>query len=140
MKKIHYSLLFFNLLPIYPLDGGRILHAFSCYFLSYYKSYTFLFFFSYCFLFLLFLLFFFSPDLSFFLLLFIIVSRIICEKKNIKYYKERFLLERYLKKYTFKKRKIVKGEEEFLRNYTHIVKTNKWYQTEQDYLKEKYQR
>lgn len=43
----HYPLLFFNLLPIYPLDGSKFLFLFSNFFFSYYNCYLFLFFFSY---------------------------------------------------------------------------------------------
>ena len=137
-KQIHYSLLFFNLLPFYPLDGGRILQVFSCYFLSYQKSYTFILTVSYSILILLLLLLFFLPSIFLLLLFFLLLFRFLSEKKNIKYYKERFFLERYLKKYPFKKRKIVKNEKDFFRSYNHIIKKGTWYQTEEEYLKQKY--
>ena len=35
----HYSLLFFNLLPIYPLDGGKIMNIVCGYFFNYLKSF-----------------------------------------------------------------------------------------------------
>ena len=37
-KHYHYTLLFFNLLPIYPLDGGRILNIMINYILPYKKG------------------------------------------------------------------------------------------------------
>ncbi len=35
----HYSILIFNMLPIYPLDGGKIMNNLWCYRLSYLKSF-----------------------------------------------------------------------------------------------------
>ena len=58
--------------------------------------------------------------------------------KYLKYYYERFFLERYLKRLVYKKRKIVKSDKKFRREYSHIIKRGNWYQDEQDYLKDKY--
>ena len=44
LSKFHYPLLFFNLLPIYPLDGAKILFLLFNLFTSYYHSYLILFF------------------------------------------------------------------------------------------------
>lgn len=140
LKSIHYSLLFFNLLPIYPFDGGRILQVLSCSFLSYQNSYQFILFVSYIFLFFILVLFFYAPSLSFFFLLLIVFLRFQKEKKQIDYNKEKFLLERYLHNYSYKKTKIVQHEKQFKRSYTHIIQSFPWYQTEKKYLIKKYEK
>ena len=37
-KSYHYTLLFFNLMPIYPLDGGKLLNIIINYLLPYKKG------------------------------------------------------------------------------------------------------
>ena len=39
IKVYHYALLFFNLLPIYPLDGGKIVNILCGYFFNYLKCF-----------------------------------------------------------------------------------------------------
>lgn len=135
---IHYNILVFNLLPIYPLDGGRIIEVLLCYFMSYQDSYKVTFLISYLSLLLIFIFFLVYPSTYFLLMFILILLRLIKEKKYLKYYYERFLLERYLKKLVYKKRKIVKSEKKFQREYSHIIKNGDWYQSEEEYLKDKY--
>ena len=135
---IHYNILVFNLLPIYPLDGGRIIEVLLCYFMSYQDSYKVTFLISYLSLLLIFIFFLVYPSTYFLLMFILILLRLIKEKKYLKYYYERFLLERYLKKLVYKKRKIVRSEKKFRREYSHIIKNGNWYQSEEEYLKDKY--
>lgn len=135
---IHYNILVFNLLPIYPLDGGRIIEVLLCYFIAYQDSYKVTFIISYLSLTVIFLFFLIYPNTYFLLMFILILLRLIKERENIKYYYERFLLERYLKRLVYKKRKIVKTEKKFKREYSHIIKRGNWYQDEESYLKDKY--
>lgn len=48
LQRINCSILLFNLLPIYPLDGSRCLFAFFKLFLSYNKSKLFIYYISWC--------------------------------------------------------------------------------------------
>jgi len=135
---VHYNILVFNLLPIYPLDGGRIIEVFLCYFIAYQDSYKVTFFISYLTLAGIFLFFLIYPSTYFLLMFILILLRLVKEKKYLKYYYEKFFLERYLKSLVYKKRKIVKSDKKFRREYSHIIKRGNWYQDEQDYLKDKY--
>ena len=74
-------------------------------------------------------------------LLFIIILlgiKMYQERKKIHYYFQRFLLERFLKKYQFKKTIIVPSEQAFKRDCSHILKIKNRYKTEQEYLDDKY--
>lgn len=138
LTNIHYQILLFNLLPIYPLDGGRILQCFSCYFISYYRSFQFIYYVSYTVIICLFLMI--HPSLQLLLIGSILFIRMILEQKKTKYYQEKFLLERYLHVYPFKKKKIVTSDKNFKRDYQHIVYQNKKYLYEKEYLYKKYQK
>jgi len=110
LKQYHYALLFFNLLPIYPLDGGKLLIIFFHKLFSFSFTYTLTYLLSFIetFLFLLFII---NKKLSFLL----IVIFIILLKENYtnfkkqKYMFHKFLLERYLYSYSFPKTKRING-------------------------------
>lgn len=140
IKIINYSILLFNLLPIYPLDGGKLLHCFICFFTSYNMSFKIVYLISYLLLTLIIIFFIYSPNLNIFLILILLITRLKKEQKLTNYYKEKFLLERYLHKYRFKKSKIVTTENNFKRDYHHLLKLNKDYLLEEEYLKNKYKK
>lgn len=97
----NYFLLSFNLLPIYPLDGGRIVCNIFMHIFPYKKSLKYSIFLSY--LFLLITFFFINNYIIVYISLFFLINKIIAEHKNINYYFNRFLLERYLYHIYFKK-------------------------------------
>ena len=72
--------------------------------------------------------------------IFIIVLLIIItkEKNKIYYIYNKFLLERYLNNYNFKKINIIKNENNFFRNRKHILNINNKYELEKDYLRRKF--
>lgn len=135
---INYSILIFNLLPIYPLDGGRLLHCFICYFISYDLSFKIIYFISYSLLLIIIFVFIYNPSINLILIVIILIIKLLKEQRLINYYKEKFLLERYLYKYNFKKSKIVTKENNFKRDYHHLVKIDRKYFLEEEYLKNKY--
>lgn len=135
---IHYNILFFNLLPIYPLDGGRLVQCFICFFTSYNLSFKLIYLISYLFLFLFMIIFIFTPSFNLLLIILLLIIKLIGEYRNIKYYLERFILERYLHKYKFKKSTIVNSDRSFKRDYYHLVKMGRKYQLEDEYLDNKY--
>ena len=135
---INYSILTFNLLPIYPLDGGRIMQILICYLTSYQLSFKIIYFISFIFLSLIALIFIYNPTINILLIIILLVVKLITEKRNINYYLEKFILERYLHKYKFKKSKIVKRTKDFKRDYHHLIKINDKYFLEEEYLLRKY--
>ena len=130
-------LLLFNLLPIYPLDGGKILNLVFSFFLSYKLSYKITFFFSFLFyiILVLFSLFYFH-SIFFIIVIFFLIFKIIDEYSKKDYYFSKFLLERYLNNYRFKKIKFIKGINSMQRDKTHFFKKNNQVITEKEFLRE----
>jgi len=133
---ISYSIpiLFFNMLPIYPLDGGRIVNILSNYLLPFKKGNRIVISIS-----LMFLIIFCLNNLNYNKV--VMISLIIFEL--FKYYKDqdniynKFLLERYLNNYSFKKYKLIKNEDMYKEKRNIIFYKNK-YLTEKDYLSKRY--
>lgn len=132
-------LLIFNLLPIYPLDGGRILNLVFNKRNSYLKSFTFSFSLSFFLLFLLLLLsiYFqvFVSFLSIFSFLFFLVYQ---EWRKRKYYFNKFKLERFLHTYPFSKVKCVRRDKDMMRDKKHVFFLKGHYVSEKEYLKKMY--
>lgn len=121
----NYFILLFNLLPIYPLDGGRLLHLLLCTLISYYNSLKKILYFSYLIFIVLFFYFIlFQKNLVIFLIFLLLGIQILKEIKNVDYYFQKFLMERYLKNYNFYKNKRIKTIKEMKRNYFHYFITN----------------
>ena len=133
------SILLFNLLPIYPLDGGKLLNILLSYKISFKKSLKISLLISYITI-IIFLSFFLLKDLS--LNLIIIISflfyKVREEDKKKNYLVDKFLLERYLHKYKYKKRKNVDSVDDFMRNRNHLVKVGNKYHTESEVLYNKF--
>ncbi len=132
------NILVFNLLPIYPLDGGKLLNIILASQLSFKKSLTLSLYFS---TFVIAFLFFFllkNMKLNLFLLLFLLLFRIYEEYRKRKIYQEKFLLERYLEPNIFKKRCKVSTVSDFRRDYQHLVKGKVRYYTEKEILEKKF--
>lgn len=133
------SILVFNLLPIYPLDGGRILNIFISYFFSFRKSYYISIFLSII-ISLLFIYFLIINNYTFniILMFIIVISKIIIEYKKRNYYFNKFLLERYINNYSFKKIKTISSIKKMMRDKRHIIFNNNHFYTEKEYLKKLY--
>ena len=115
-------ILMFNLLPIYPLDVGKLVQLVLCKLLSYYHACKFTTYFSW-FSFSIILLF--STFFYFqFILLFILIIlgvTLFKEIKKMPFYYQRFLLERYTKEYNFSKIKKVDKPTQMKRDTIHII-------------------
>ena len=137
----NFSILLFNLLPIYPLDGGRILNLLFNYFISfrmsYYLSISISFFIS-------FLMIVISIDngytFNIVLMFLIVMTKVIEEFKKRNYYFNKFILERYMHNYSFVKLKIISSLKKMMRDKRHIIKINNIYMTEKEYLNRIYRR
>ena len=134
----HFSILIFNLLPIYPLDGGKIFCLFLQLFFSFRKAYFLVFFISFC---ILILFFFYAIIVCSFNVMFFTVFlfvKLIKEIKNYTYLYEKFLLERYLHPSNFSKSKVVFSVYSFKRWYRHLIKIGNIYYLEREYLEKRY--
>lgn len=133
----HKNILLFNILPIYPLDGGKLLRLIIELFLPFQKSFYFIIIISYITTITIFIM---TPQkkinmfLTTFFLLFLIQKEY--KKRKIRY--EKFLLERYLNEYNFSKSCIIKNKNNFYRNRKHLIKEGDNYYLEKEYLLKKY--
>ncbi len=141
ITSIHYSILVFNLLPIYPLDGGKLLNILLNYKFSFKFSLRGVILFSY---FMVFLLFFYflkkEFTLNIFLMLSFLIYKIREEDGKRNYYYEKFLLERYLYHYNFKKRQKISSLNHLYRDRIHVIKGKDRYYTEKEALHKKFSR
>ena len=132
------NILIFNLLPVYPLDGGKLLNILIAYHLSFRKSLIFSLYFSLFIVIFLFLILLKNMKLNLFLLFCLLLFKIYEEYKKRKIYQEKFLLERYLEPSGFKKHCQVENVGQFRRDRKHIVKGNNRYYTEKEVLEKKF--
>lgn len=131
----HYGILSFNLLPIYPLDGGRILNLLIQVFKPYKKSIKLSIVLSYLVLMIILL----SNKLkgNIIVMIIILLSLILKENKKINHVYNKFILERYLNNYKFKDSKIINSINDLYRGKKHLIKENQTYYYEKDYLDKK---
>ena len=131
----HYGLLFFNLLPITPLDGSKIVKLLFERFFSYWKSYYFSFLISLIFLCLFFI--YSDKSIIYIMIILILIHKVITEYQKLYMLFSKFLLERTLYSYFFKRRKIVSGEnlKKMMSDVSHLFYKNGTYYTEKEILK-----
>ena len=135
-KFYHYKILFFNLLPIYPLDGGRIVSIILFYFVPYLVGYDITFILSMFFLCLFFGVYAFSYSN---ILIFVFVGYLVIDfffKK--KYYYSRFLVERYLYNFHYLRVKIIDNYKLMYRDRIHFFKWGDGYISEKNFLWKKF--
>ncbi len=135
----HYFLLFFNLLPIIPLDGSKLINIVLNKIFSFTKSHlltiyisiiTILFIISYGFL---------NSSLICLLIVFFLIIKVIDEYIKHDYLFNRFLLERYSYEFDFKKIKNIKGLnlKKMKKDNRHIFYLNRFY-TEKEILQKRF--
>ena len=120
-KTYNFTLLCFNLLPIYPLDGGRIVNLLFNFFLPYRKC-NFL--------------------IIVISILFIFIVIVNCSSVNLVmmmvFVYNKFLLERFLFNFSFYRVRVIKNKNNFYRGKRHVLYNNFKYVTEKEYLKGRY--
>lgn len=139
-KSYHFSILFFNMLPIINLDGFKILNIILNKFFSYRKSNIISVYLS---LFFLIILLFFIKDnfnYTYIFILSIVLKNIYVFYNELEYLFNKFLLERYLFGYSFDKTKIINNYKDMYKDYQHIIKCNKKYIKERDFLRKMFDR
>lgn len=134
-KNYHYNLLIFNLLPIYPLDGGRILNLFLNKILPYKKSNILVVIISIIVSMFLTSLY---KSVNYFGMAIMLVVESILYLKQQNYLLNKLLLERYLYNYRFKKRCNIRNKNNFYKEKYHYIKINDHYVSETNYLNKRY--
>ena len=124
-------LLFFNLIPIIPLDGSKIMNVLLNKIFSFNLSYKIS---NYISVILIIILLYISNNLMNILVLLFLIIKTIDNIKKRKYIFNKFLFERYLYKFKFKNKKIVDNIYQMKKDYKHLFYINKTYQTEKEYL------
>lgn len=135
LKKYHYLILGFNLLPIYPLDGGRLTHIVLAFFLPFKKSFKYLFYISYISFWIVVFLFLKYVKIAIFaiVLVFLYIS-LLGEVLKFSSYYYKFLLERYLYDFRHLPLKIVNSISRLKKNRYHMVRKNDKLIPEKEYL------
>ena len=132
------SILCFNLLPIVPLDGSKLLNVFLNKITSFKRSHVFIIMISFLTMFMVII----NTDfnLIFILILVFLFMRVFSEIKNHDSLFNRFLLERYLKSYRFKKIKKINSQDvrKMERDYTHLFYDGFKYVSEREVLKKRF--
>ena len=134
----HYSILSFNLLPIYPLDGGKLLNLIFNKFISYKNSLKLVINLSYIVLLLIFI--FTNKNINLIIMSILIIILITKEKNKIDYIYNKYLLERYLNNYNFKNNKIINNINNLYRDNNHLIYENNTYYREKEYLEKIYRK
>lgn len=134
------GILIFNLLPIYPLDGGKLIQLIISKLLPFKTSLKSSIIISYIMVFFYFLLNYNNLNISVVLIIIFLICKITEEKSKISYTYEKFILERYLNNYNFKKSKLITNDKNFYKNKRHLIKKDGIYYLEKEYLEKKYKK
>lgn len=122
IRNYHLTILFFNLLPIYTLDGGRLLNLVLNKFFNYLKSFYITIFISFITIICLIIICFtYYYNVNLFLLNIFLIFKLLKSIKDIKYCYHKFLLERYLRDFNFKKRKLSLDIYSFYKECCHYI-------------------
>lgn len=131
---INYFIILFNLIPIYPLDGSKILNVVFNKITSYKNSLLLTIIISYIFIILFSLLFLNINKIIAFILIFLLleVNKLYKERNELF---NKFLLERYLNSFKFRKEKIINNINKMKKDYRHLFYIDDKYITESYFLK-----
>ncbi len=133
---LNYSIFLFNLLPINPLDGSKILNSILNLVFPFKTSYLISIVISIIFIVSLLMF----KNLILYLTIVFLLIRILKEIKNKKYIFLRFLLERKKINLKSRKNKIIKGENlnKIFKYYKNLFYIDKIYYTEKEVLNKKF--
>ena len=129
----HISMFIFNLLPIIPLDGSKLLNVILNKLFNFRLSYNLLLIISS--LFIVIFAFMFSNNYSYFIVISFLIYELINYFKNKKYIFNRFILEKYLYRNNYKKYNRINNINNMKRNKKHLIKYKNIYITEKEYIK-----
>lgn len=130
----HKSMLIFNLLPIYPLDGAKIVNLI----LSKYFSFNIANYISIVISLITVVLFLYSDiyenNYSIILVIGVLMQNIYKFYKDISYIYNRFILERYLFKFNYKDKKVIKNINKMYKNREHLFNDKGKLINEKEYI------
>ena len=133
-KNYNLSILIFNLLPIMPLDGSKIVNILLNKIFNFRVSYILNILIS-C-IFLIIFIYIFKNDSSYYLIITFLVYQLIYYYKNRYIIFNRFILEKRLKKSNYIKYKRINNIKNMYRNKKNLIKDN-YYKTEYNYMNKK---
>lgn len=129
-------ILFFNLLPIYPLDGSKLINIILNKLTSFKRSHLLTIYIS--FLTIFFLLIKIKFSLIFLLIIIFVFIKVFDELNKHEALFNLFLLERYQYNFHFTKHKTIKNIKQMKRDYSHLFQKNNHYSTEKDILRKRF--
>ena len=132
------QIIFFNLMPIYPLDGSKIINLLLSKFFNYNLSNKLTIIISLMGMSLFILTSSYNHNYSYIMVLSVLIIYNYKFIKQLKYIYNRFLLERYLYNISYPKIKIISNGNKMYKNNSHIIKVNNNYITEKKYLSKYY--
>ena len=131
---ISKTLLIFNLLPIVPLDGGRIFNISLSLIKPYKKSMIYTIKISYIVYLFLFVISINFNSYFFVLIIFLLVFKINDERKSINYLFNRFIIERYLESNKYKRSIIINKLKDIYKYKNNIIKKDNRLYQEKEYI------
>lgn len=137
-KEYHYHILIFNLLPIYPLDGSKIINLIMNKFIPYKLTHKITILISIITLIILIITNYYQFNYTTILIVSIIIDNLTKYYKNINYLFNKFLLERYLYKFNLHKPKTITKITDMYKEKYHIIKEKNTYLTEKQLLKRRF--
>lgn len=136
LKIYNYFLLFFNLLPIFPLDGSKFVYIIFCLLFPFKCAHVL--FLIVSFVFIILLIIFSKFNLLLYIVLAFLIFNIIREFNKHPYIFNKFLLERYNDECNNKKVKTIKKVNNMYLCYRHVFFLNGFYYTEKSFLRKKF--
>ena len=130
---INYFIIIFNLIPIYPLDGSKIINALLNYIISFKKCLKLNIIISYIFIIICMILSFKVNKLFIIVFIFLLIE-VYRNSQNINIIFNKFLLERYIKKYKFNKEIKINNINNMRKDFRHLIKKDGKYETEYTFL------
>lgn len=128
------QMIFFNLLPIYPLDGSKILNLILDKYLPYYKANLVTIFISLIIILTIIILSIYKSSYSNIMIMTLLLTYLYKFYSKRKYLYNRFLLERYLYDIEYPHIKVINNIKCMFKNKTHLININNTYIKEKSFL------
>ena len=132
-------IILFNLIPIFPLDGSKILSCILNIFYNFKQSFVITFYISFLLILCFIVLIIFSNASYFFILIFCFLGyKCVMEYSNYANIYNKFLFERYIKNYKFSKLKYINNIYQMYKGKKHLIKDNGIWKTEKEILRKRF--